>query len=53
MKVERIFNNEYKLSFEDIIQTLIDEKIDNLIGSYYDRTQVNTVTSYDERKNAA
>ncbi|WP_158560405.1 hypothetical protein [Paenibacillus contaminans] len=53
MQVERISNNDNKLSFEDIIQTLIDEKVDSLIGSYYDRTQVNMVTSHDERKNAA
>ncbi len=53
MQVERIFNNENKLSFEDIIQTLIDERVDSLIRSYYDRNQVNTVTSHDERKNAA
>ncbi|WFA83413.1 MULTISPECIES: hypothetical protein [Paenibacillus] len=53
MQVERIFNIEHKMSFEDIMQTLIDEKVDSLIRSYYDHNQVNTVTSHDERKNAA
>lgn len=53
MQIERIFNNENKLSFEDIMHALIDEKVDRLIRSYYDHNQVNTVTSHDERKNAA
>ncbi len=41
------------MSFEDILLTLIDDKIDRLLQEYYDGDRVNTATSHDERKNAA
>uniref|UniRef100_UPI003159B861 hypothetical protein n=1 Tax=Paenibacillus sp. FSL R7-0652 TaxID=2921687 RepID=UPI003159B861 len=53
MQIERIFDNNHYVTLEEIFLDLIDDKIDKLIRSHYDHNQVNTVTSHDERKNAA
>jgi hypothetical protein len=52
MQIERIFNTKSGMSFNDILQTIIDEKVDSLVKYQYDHNQVNTVTSHDERTNA-
>ncbi|MEK4264160.1 hypothetical protein [Paenibacillus sp. FSL L8-0499] len=53
MQVERIFNKESMLSIEDIMLSIIDEKVDSIIQDYYHNNQVNTSTSHNEGKYAA
>ncbi|WP_161783603.1 hypothetical protein [Paenibacillus tyrfis] len=53
MQVERIFNYEGKLTFEEILLTLVHDKIDSLVHEYYPNDRVNTVASHDEGKIAA
>ncbi|MGG2093984.1 hypothetical protein AB1283_15155 [Bacillus sp. S13(2024)] len=51
MKVERIFNEDTNVTIRDIIQSLINEKIDTLISNYYHQNKVNTAAS-SEKENA-
>ncbi|HWO74646.1 MAG TPA: hypothetical protein VNM69_01870 [Bacillus sp. (in: firmicutes)] len=53
MNVERIFNTDSNISFEDIILSLIEHKIDRLVDDYYHRNKVNTATSHKERNVSA
>lgn len=48
MKVERVFNNNSNITFEDIILSLIDKEVDRLIDDYYHQNKVNTATSHEE-----
>lgn len=48
MKIERVFNNDSKIKFIDIINSLIDENIDKFIEEYYNSKQVNFTTSCSE-----
>jgi len=50
MKVESIFNEESSTTIQEIIQSIINEKIDTLIKGYYDQFKVNTATSHVEGK---
>ncbi|MCM3786212.1 hypothetical protein M3231_24970 [Neobacillus mesonae] len=53
MTIERFFNNECDLTLEDILLSLVDDRIDTLVKQYYDNDRVNTITSQSERKVAA
>lgn len=46
MNIERCFNNHTSLTLQQIIQSLIEEKIDTLIAEYYYQDKVNTTTSH-------
>jgi hypothetical protein len=48
MKIERVFNENTSLTIQDIIQSLINEKIDILVSDYYHQIKVNTSTSQKE-----
>lgn len=48
MQIERKYNNETTLTLDDILMSLVDEKIDSLILEYYDNARVNTVASHNE-----
>ncbi|MGE8203054.1 hypothetical protein ACQKP0_00600 [Heyndrickxia sp. NPDC080065] len=52
LKVERIFNGESKISFEEIILSLVDKKIDRLVDDYYHQNKVN-IASHEERNVSA
>lgn len=45
MKVERVFNINSNLKLEDIVNSLVDERIDNFIKKYYSDDEVNFATS--------
>lgn len=45
MKIERIFNNQSSVTFKDIFQSIINEKIDTIVKEFYDNT--NKVNSTD------
>lgn len=45
MNIERYFNNQTNLTLQEIIQSLLEEKIDTLIDEYYYQDKVNTTTS--------
>ncbi|MCM3024187.1 hypothetical protein [Heyndrickxia ginsengihumi] len=47
MTLERIFNNHTSTTLEDIIQSIVNEKIDALISEYYDNSIVNSTDSSD------
>lgn len=49
MTLERIFNNQTSITLEDIIQSIVTEKIDALIAEYYDKGMVNSTDSSDSR----
>ncbi|CAM4308298.1 hypothetical protein BAMA111019_17965 [Bacillus manliponensis] len=51
MNIKRFFNESAHNTVQDIIQALIDSKIDTLIDEYYYQDKVNTTTSHAERKN--
>ncbi|MBA2879324.1 hypothetical protein HNR63_002396 [Anoxybacillus kamchatkensis] len=50
MEVERIFNNNSNITFEDIIFSLIGKEVDRLIDDYYhqNKFKVDTATSHEE-----
>lgn len=50
MNIERIFNEQTNVTIHDIIQSLVEEKIDLLIKEYYHQDKVNIATSHLERK---
>jgi ferritin-like protein len=50
MIIERFFNEDTNVTIQDIIQSLIEEKIDSLIEEYYYQDKVNTTTSHVEGK---
>ncbi|MBV7508897.1 hypothetical protein KW850_27220 [Bacillus sp. sid0103] len=50
MEIERIFNENTNITFQDIINSLINEKIDRIVNIYYSQDKVNTTTSHVERK---
>ena len=53
LKVERIFDKDSKISFEEIVLSLVDKKIDRLVDDYYHQNKVNNTTSHDERNVSA
>lgn len=50
MKVERIFNLNSNITIQELLQSVINEKIDTLINDYYHQIKVNTATSRVEGK---
>jgi hypothetical protein len=50
MEIERIFNENTNITFHNVLNSLINEKIDSLISIYYAQDKVNTTTSHVERK---
>lgn len=48
MNIERFFNEQSSMEIEELIQSIIEEKIDALISEYYDQYKVNTTTSHVE-----
>lgn len=53
MEIKRVFNESTNTTIQDIIQSLIDAKIDTLIDEYYYQDKVNTTTSHAEGKNVS
>lgn len=54
MNIERIFNNQSKITLEDIFKSILNEKIDVLIKEIYDDNKVNsTDSSNKEGENVA
>lgn len=53
IKVERIFDNDSKISFEEVILSLVNKKIDRLVDDYYHQNKVNIATSREERNVSA
>ena len=49
MKIERIFNEESSITLEDILQSILNEKIDSLIKEFYDNNKVNSTDSSDKK----
>lgn len=49
MKIERIFNKESSITLEDILQSILNEKIDSLIKEFYDNNKVNSTDSSDKK----
>ncbi|WP_363550385.1 hypothetical protein [Caldifermentibacillus hisashii] len=49
MTIERIFNNQSTITLEDIIQSILNEKIDSLIREFYDNNKVNSTDSSDKK----
>lgn len=50
MTIERVFNNNSKISLIDIVNSIISENIDNYIENYYNFKQVNFTTSHEEEE---
>lgn len=46
MNIERCFDTHTRLTLQQILQSLIEEKIDSLITEYYYQDKVNTTTSH-------
>lgn len=45
LQVERVFATDSTIKLEDIVNSILDEQIDNLIEKYYNPSKVNLVTS--------
>ncbi|AZV43106.1 hypothetical protein [Peribacillus asahii] len=50
MEIERIFNKNTNITFQDTLNSLINEEIDKLVSLYYSQDKVNTTTSHVEGK---
>lgn len=54
MKIERIFNNQSSVTFKDIFQSIINEKIDTIVKEFYDNTdKVNSTDSSIKEEDVA
>lgn len=45
MKIERIFNYESTVTLENILKSILNEKVDTLIAEIYDKSKVNSTDS--------
>ncbi|MFN7251514.1 MAG: hypothetical protein ACK4M9_12070 [Anaerobacillus sp.] len=53
MKIERIFNSEPSITLENILKSIINEKIDSLIAESYANDKVNSTVSSSKGGNVA
>jgi hypothetical protein len=53
MKIERIFNSETSINLENILYSIINEKIDSLIAESYANDKVNSTVSSSKGGNVA
>lgn len=53
MKVERIFNNEAPITLENLLESILREKIDSLVSNSYDNSMVNSTTSHTKGEDVA
>ncbi|HDR7656212.1 MULTISPECIES: hypothetical protein [Bacillus] len=45
MNIERVFNTKNEIKMEDIINSIINDKIDKIIENHYAFNKVNSTTS--------
>ncbi|MGE8081633.1 hypothetical protein [Peribacillus loiseleuriae] len=50
MEIERFFNENTNITFQDTLNSLINEQVDRLVSIYYSQDKVNTTTSHAEGK---
>jgi len=49
MNPKRIFNNHSKITLDEIIQSILNEKIDAIINEFYDSDKVISTNSSTEK----